>query len=147
MHLDNRVVGVQVACSDGTREHIATPVFVNCAGPFAKPVSQCSTWTCRSSPRCTSRSAFEDTLGVVDRNTGLVMLDDAQTLDWSDDERADLAADDETRWLTEPMPAGIHLRPEGYRNTTVLMLWDYHSSHRYEAPCCRCRRIRSTPRW
>jgi sarcosine oxidase, subunit beta len=31
------------------------------------------------------------------------------------------------------MPAGIHLRPEGYRNSnTVLMLWDYHSTHRYE---------------
>ena len=43
--------------------------------------------------------------------------------------------DDETRWLTQTMPAGIHLRPEGYGNSqTVLMLWDYHSSHRYTAP-------------
>jgi glycine/D-amino acid oxidase-like deaminating enzyme len=64
-----------------------------------------------------------------------VILDDAQTLDWTDEERDDLAASDETRWLTQPMPAGIHLRPEGYRqNQTVLMLWDYHSSHRYPAP-------------
>jgi glycine/D-amino acid oxidase-like deaminating enzyme len=72
---------------------------------------------------------------VIDRNTGLVILDDAQTLVWSDEERAELAADADTRWLTEPLPAGIHLRPEGYGHaTTVLMLWDYHSAHRYEAP-------------
>jgi glycine/D-amino acid oxidase-like deaminating enzyme len=79
--------------------------------------------------------AFEDTLGVVDRNTGLVILDDAQQLAWSEDERTELAGDDDTRWLTEPLPAGIHLRPEGYRHSqTVLMLWDYHSAHRYDEP-------------
>lgn len=133
--VDNRVVGVQVACSDGTREHIATSAFVNCAGPFAKPVSQMLGIDLPLFSEMHLKVAFEDTLGVVDRNTGLVILDDAQTLAWSDDERADLASDEETRWLTEPMPAGIHLRPEGYRNNqTVLMLWDYHSSHRYDAP-------------
>ncbi|MEN9510037.1 MAG: hypothetical protein RLZZ621_2600, partial [Gemmatimonadota bacterium] len=79
--------------------------------------------------------AIEDTLGVVDRNTGLVILDDEQSLSWSDEERAELAADDSTRWLTEPLPAGIHLRPEGYgASRTVLMLWDYHSAHRFDAP-------------
>jgi glycine/D-amino acid oxidase-like deaminating enzyme len=79
--------------------------------------------------------AFEDTLGVVDRNTGLVILDDTQTLSWSDEEREELAADADTRWLTQTMPAGIHLRPEGYGvSKTVLMLWDYHSTHRYAEP-------------
>jgi glycine/D-amino acid oxidase-like deaminating enzyme len=35
--------------------------------------------------------------------------------------------------MTEPMPPGIHLRPEGYHGSrTVLMLWDYHSAHRYD---------------
>ena len=65
----------------------------------------------------------------------LVILDDPQSLEWSDEEREELAADASTRWLTEPMPAGIHLRPEGYgASRTVLMLWDYHSAHRFSAP-------------
>ncbi len=129
-----RVSGVSVTCSDGTHQHIATPVFVNCAGPFAKEVSQLIGIDLPLFSEMHLKVAFEDTLGVVDRNTGLVILDDAQTLAWSDDERADLASSDDTRWLTEPMPAGIHLRPEGYRqNQTVLMLWDYHSTHRYDA--------------
>ena len=72
---------------------------------------------------------------MIDRDTGLVILDDPQSLEWSDEEREELAADEATRWLTEPMPAGIHLRPEGYgASRTVLMLWDYHSAHRFSAP-------------
>ena len=127
-----RVAGVSIDCADGTSAHIATPRFINCAGPFARDVSQLIDVDLPLFSEMHLKVAFEDTLGVVDRNTGLVILDDAQTLSWTDDERDDLAASDETRWLTEPMPAGIHLRPEGYRqNQTVLMLWDYHSAHRF----------------
>ncbi len=130
-----RVTDVHVARSDGTQQHIATPVFINCAGPLAQQVSHLIGVELPVFSEMHLKIAFEDTLGVVDRNTGLVILDDAQTLDWTDDERAELAAGDDTRWLTEPLPAGIHLRPEGYRqNQTVLMLWDYHSTHRYETP-------------
>jgi glycine/D-amino acid oxidase-like deaminating enzyme len=128
-----QVRGVRVACTDGSDVTIATPAFVNCAGPFAKEVAALTGVSLPLFSEMHLKVAFEDTLGVVDRNTGLVILDDAQQLDWSDDERADFAADDATRWLTEPLPAGIHLRPEGYRqNQTVLMLWDYHSTHRYD---------------
>ncbi len=130
-----RVQGVTVSCTDGTTAHVATPVFVNCAGPFAREVGRLVGVDLPLFSEMHLKVAFEDTRGVIDRNTGLVILDDTQHLSWSDDERADLAASDETRWLTDVMPAGIHLRPEGYRNSqTVLMLWDYHSAHRFDAP-------------
>ncbi len=130
-----RVRSVQVATSAGTDVTMHTPVLVNCAGPFAKHLAALTGVEVPLFSEMHLKVAFEDTLGVVDRNTGLVILDDAQTLPWSDDERAELAADDATRWLTEPLPAGIHLRPEGYRsNQTVLMLWDYHSAHRFDVP-------------
>jgi len=127
------VRAVRVACADGGDTTIATPAFVNCAGPFAKAVAALTGVSLPLFSELHLKIAFEDTLGVIDRNTGLVILDDAQTLDWSDEERAEFATDDATRWLTEPLPAGIHLRPEGYRqNQTVLMLWDYHSTHRFD---------------
>ncbi len=127
------VSAVHVACTDGTDVTLQTRAFVNCAGPFAREVAQLTGVDLPLFSEMHLKVAFEDTLGVIDRNTGLVILDDAQQLEWNDDERADLAADDATRWLTLPMPAGIHLRPEGYRNNqTVLMLWDYHSTHRYQ---------------
>jgi glycine/D-amino acid oxidase-like deaminating enzyme len=51
---------------------------------------------------------------------------DPVLLPWEDEEREALAADDETRWLTEPFPAGVHFRPEGGPGAqTLLLLWTY----------------------
>jgi sarcosine oxidase, subunit beta len=128
-----RVTGVRVSCPDGQRAHIATPVFVNAAGPLAREVARLHDTELPLFSELHLKVAFEDTLGAIDRDTGLVILDDAQTLPWSAADREGFAEDPETRWLTEPLPAGMHLRPEGYgSNQTVLMLWDYHSSHRYD---------------
>jgi len=130
-----RISGVRIATANCATQSIATNVFINAAGPYAKHVSSQCGVDLPVFSEMHLKIGFEDELGIVDRNTGLVILDDAQTLDWSDDERDELAASDETRWLTEPMPAGVHLRPEGYHNSaTVLMLWDYHSAHRFDEP-------------
>lgn len=128
-----RVQGVHVELADGGRERFGTSVFVNAAGPFARDVGRLCGLELPLFSELHYKAAFEDTLGVVNRNAGLVILDDAQMLEWTDEERAALADDDTTRWLTERMPAGIHLRPDGYRaSQTVLMLWDYHGAHRYD---------------
>lgn len=130
-----RVQQVQVATADGRDVDVHTPVFVNAAGPYAKQVGELLGISLPLFSEAHYKIAIEDTVGAVHRDTGLVILDDAQALPWSDDERAELAADESTRWLTEPLPAGIHLRPEGYGDAkTVLMLWDYHSAHRFDAP-------------
>lgn len=129
------VVGVEVACTDGRAMRITSPVFVNAAGPYAAQVGALAGADLPLFSEAHYKIAIEDIAGVIDRDTGLVILDDPQHLEWSDEERDELAADDATRWLTEPMPAGIHLRPEGYgASRTVLMLWDYHSAHRFSAP-------------
>jgi len=128
-----RITGVHIAHASGEHRLISTHVFVNAAGPFAKHIASLIDIGLPVFSELHLKVAFEDAFGVVDRNTGLVILDDAQTLDWPDDTRAALAASDETRWMTERMPAGVHLRPEGYgESKTVLMLWDYHSAHRYD---------------
>lgn len=132
---EGEVQGVTVVLPSGASERIETSVFVNAAGPFAREVAALVGVDLPLFSELHIKAAFEDTLGVVDRNTGLVILDDPQSLSWSAEERDELAADDTTRWLTDVMPAGIHLRPEGYGNSqTVLMLWDYHSHERYASP-------------
>ena len=132
---DGAVAGVRIAGSDGATHDLTTTVFVNCAGPYAKSIGALAGQSLPLFSEAHYKVSIEDPRGAVDRVTGLVILDDAQSLEWSEDERGELAADDSTRWLTEPLPAGIHLRPEGYgASTTVLMLWDYHSAHRYDAP-------------
>jgi sarcosine oxidase subunit beta len=130
-----RVTGVQVAMPSGVTHTISTPVFVNAAGPYAKQVAALCGVELPLFSEAHYKIGIDDARGVIDRNTGLVILDDAQTLEWNEEERAELAADESTRWLTEPLPAGIHLRPEGYgRAQTVLMLWDYHGAHRFDDP-------------
>lgn len=124
---------VTVAGADGVSTVISTNVFVNCAGPYARDVARMTGTDVPLFSELHFKIAFEDHHGVVDRNTGLVILDDPQALEWADEERHELAAGDDTRWMTETMPPGIHLRPEGYHGAkTVLMLWDYHGAHRYD---------------
>jgi sarcosine oxidase, subunit beta len=49
-------------------------------------------------------------------------------LPWEEEEREALAEDNETKWLTEGFPSGVHTRPEGGEESqTILMLWDYQT--------------------
>ncbi|MFN8439929.1 MAG: FAD-binding oxidoreductase [Caldilineaceae bacterium] len=131
----NRVVAVHVAAADGTNRRIETGTFVNAAGPFAKQVGQLLGLNLPIFSELHLKAAFDDRRAVIGRNAGLTILDDPISLEWEEEERAELAANPQSHWLTQPFPAGIHFRPEGYHESQgVLMLWDYHSSHRYDVP-------------
>jgi glycine/D-amino acid oxidase-like deaminating enzyme len=53
---------------------------------------------------------------------------DPQALPWDEEERAALAEDEHTRWLTGSFPSGVHTRPEGGEESqTILMLWEYQT--------------------
>ena len=69
---------------------------------------------------------FRDAERAVPGDAPMLIWDDPVELPWSDDERTLLAASDETRFLTEPFPAGIHGRPEGTPGDHwLMMLWTY----------------------
>ena len=118
----DRVMGVRL--DSGKR--IDTPIFVNAAGPYLKNVSKMLGVDILVVTELHLKAAIRDTLGVVGRDAPLLIWNDPQYLPWSDEERAFLAEDPETVWLTEPFPAGAHTRPEGTGDSqTILMLWDY----------------------
>ncbi len=130
-----RVSSVTVGCDNGTSVEFACGSFVNAAGPLAKNVGVLTDVSLPLFSEMHLKFSFEDELAAIDRNTGLVILNDTQLLDWTDEEREELASSEDTAWLTRVMPAGVHFRPEGYRNSkTALMLWDYHSNERYDEP-------------
>ena len=69
---------------------------------------------------------FRDVERAVPGDAPLLIWADPVELPWSDDERAVLAAHEETRALVEPFPAGIHGRPEGTPGEHwLMMLWTY----------------------
>ena len=117
-----RVQGVQL--SSGVR--IQSPIFINAAGPFLKDIGKFVGIDLPVYTELHLKAAIKDTLGIVGRDAPLLIWNDAQILPWDNEERAALAEDKETCWLTETFPSGVHTRPEG-GGTDILMLWEYHT--------------------
>ena len=70
---------------------------------------------------------LDDAEHVVPRELPLMIWCDPVTLDWGEEERAELAADPELAYLTRPLPGGVHFRPEGGRDSRMLLLlFTYH---------------------
>ena len=113
VHLDN---GERVDCD----------IFVNAAGPYAAKIASLIDIDLPIETELHLKVMFNDQLGVVDRAAPLLVWDEPQALPWQPDEADSLRADAETRWLTDALPAGAHVRPEGSSESrAVLMLWDY----------------------
>jgi glycine/D-amino acid oxidase-like deaminating enzyme len=109
-----------------TGETISTGILVNAAGPYLGEVARLAGVDLPVHTELHLKVAFKDTLGIIDRAAPLLIWDDPQLLPWEPDERKALAADDSTRWLTEPFPSGAHTRPEGGPGSEIaLMLWEY----------------------
>jgi glycine/D-amino acid oxidase-like deaminating enzyme len=122
---DGRVRAVTIR-ANGQEHTVQTRVFVNAAGPLVDKVGRLLGLEIPVFNELHGKVAINDPLGIVPRDAPLLIWSDPVTLPWEDEERAALAADDETRWLTEPFPAGVHFRPEGGPGaTTLLLLWTY----------------------
>jgi glycine/D-amino acid oxidase-like deaminating enzyme len=129
-----RVTGVDVANGHvtGVRlssgERVASPIFINAAGPYFKEVGKLLGVDLPIQTELHLKAALKDPLGVVGREAPLLILADPQLLPWEEEERLALAEEDETRWLTDMFPSGAHVRPEGSgESQTILMLWDYQT--------------------
>ena len=118
----NRIQGVQIS----TGERITSPIFINASGPFLKSVGALLGEDIPVHTELHLKAVVKDPLGVVGRNAPLLIWNDAQILPWESDELATLTEENETHWLTEPFPSGVHARPEGAGND-ILMLWEYQT--------------------
>ncbi|MBK8988524.1 MAG: FAD-binding oxidoreductase [Chloroflexi bacterium] len=129
------VSGVRVAAA-GQTIHLSTGRFVNAAGPFLRQVGQMVGVELPITNELHGKIALEDPLGIIPRDAPMMIYNDAVTPPWSDDERAYLAEQAETRHLLGALPPGAHFRPEGGPGSqTLLMLWPYHTA------------VQDTPRW
>jgi len=121
------VSGARVQTAEG-ETLIPTRIFVNAAGPYLNHVAQLLGVDLPIFSELHTKLAFPDTHSIVPRHAPLVIWADPQTVPWSDEERAELGALDETRWMLDTFPAGVHTRPDGPPGSPILlMLWDYHN--------------------
>jgi glycine/D-amino acid oxidase-like deaminating enzyme len=120
-----RVRGVQISARGGD-VHIATPRFVNAAGPFVGRVGRLLGVDLPVFCERHAKVAFNDVLGAVPRWAPMTIWTDPITLPWSDEERQELSASAEHKRLVEEFPAGVHGRPEGAGDSpVVLLIWTY----------------------
>lgn len=122
--VNGRVRGVWLSSG----ERIEAPIFIDAAGPYLKQVGQMLGVDLPVHTELHLKAAIKDPLGAVRRDAPLLIWTDPQMLAWQDEERQALAEEEETRWLTETFPSGVHTRPEGGEDSqTILMLWEYQT--------------------
>ncbi len=120
-----RVRSVTLAARGGATT-LATPRFVDAAGPFLKHVGRLV--GVELPVRCErhAKVAFNDVRRALPRSAPMMIWTDPVRLPWSDDERAELARSPAHRRLLDEFPAGVHGRPEGAgESPVVLLIWTY----------------------
>jgi glycine/D-amino acid oxidase-like deaminating enzyme len=121
----NRIETIQIDTNDESHR-ASTRTFIVAAGPFLKNIGAMIGVDFPVFNELHGSVAFSDPQGVISRDAPLMVWEDPVAPYWSDDERTELASTDETRWLTERFPGGVHFRPEGGPDShTVLALWTY----------------------
>jgi glycine/D-amino acid oxidase-like deaminating enzyme len=120
-----RVQAVRIS-QNGRPMSLSTSTFVIAAGPYLKQVGQMVGVDLPVFSELHGKIAFNDHLRVLPREAPLVIWTDGQYLPWSEEEKALLAESEETRWLLNELPVGVHGRPEGREDSSMwLMLWTY----------------------
>ena len=133
--LNGRVSGVEILpdheyrVTTASGDQIVTNTFVDAAGPFVKPVAAMLGIDLPVAHELHLKVNFKDSLGVLPRSAPLVIYTNPQTLEWTADERHELEADPDYRFLLDEMPSGVHTRPEGGPGSQmILVLWEYSNA-------------------
>ena len=102
--------------------NIGTDVLVIAAGPFIDNITSMINVKLPVHNELHAKMAFQDYLGVVERDAPFMIWDDPVQLSWLPDERAELESDESTRWLLEEFPGGMHFRPDGGVDSPILLM-------------------------
>jgi len=115
------VKAVEVITPSG-KERIETRKLINAAGPFAPHVAAMLGIELSVVSVLQQKVAMQDHLGVVARDAPFTIIMDEQYLDWSEDERQLLQSEPEYQWLLDKFPGGLHIKPEGGKDSPWIKL-------------------------
>ena len=119
---NNQVRGVSLA--SGSR--IETGRFVLAAGPLAREAGRMLDLDVPVFMELHGKIIVEDTASVLPPDAPMMIWTDPVDLVWDEAEKRRLSAGADTRYLTQPFPAGLHIRPR-FRDgkQTFLGIWTY----------------------
>jgi len=120
---DGSVSGVDLA-SGG---QIDTMLVVDAAGPMSRMVAAMAGVEVPVFAEVHLKVAYREHLGLIPRHAPMFIWCDPQTIDWSEEERAELELEGRHDLVSE-MPIFCHARPEGGVDSPYLLaLWEYHN--------------------
>ncbi|MYA76686.1 MAG: FAD-binding oxidoreductase [Gemmatimonadetes bacterium] len=120
--MNNRVTGVRME-SGST---IETGKLVLAAGPLVQEAGRMLDLDIPVFMELHGKIIVEDPAGVLPPDAPMMIWTDPVELVWDEDERRRLSSGPDTRYLIEPFPAGLHIRPR-FRDgkQTFLGIWTY----------------------
>ena len=118
-----------ITLASGTR--IDAQSFVIAAGPLLKEAGAMLGLDMPVINELHGKVAFRDHLGKAASGAPMMLWEDAVYLNWTESERRELASREDTRFLLNEFPAGVHFRPRG--EDELLMIWTY-DTHPHEGP-------------
>lgn len=124
---NNRVTGVRLASGSV----LETGRLVLAAGPLVSEAGRMLNLDVPVFMELHGKVTVEDRAGVLPPDAPMLIWTDPVELVWDDDERRRLSTDPAARYLTEPFPAGLHIRPR-FRDgkQTFLGIWTYDTAPR-----------------
>lgn len=122
----NGTYAVEVESSDGMQVLVADRI-VNAGGPYAGEIAAMLDVDLPLQNVFQQKIAFDDRLKAIPRGMPFSIDLDPQALDWTNDERQLLLADDDHAWMALPMPGATHCRPDGGDHGSWIKLgWAYN---------------------
>ncbi len=105
---------------------IETEKLVLAAGPLAPEAGRMLGLDIPVFMELHAKVTVEDTDGILPADAPMMIWTDPIELVWDNEERRRLSVRPDTRYLTEPFPSGLHIRPR-YRDgkQTFLGIWTY----------------------
>lgn len=121
-----RVSGVKVDGANGLTHQIETQQLVLSPGPYLYEAGRMLGLELPVSCEAHVKVVLRDSHNAMPADSPLLSWCDPVELPWTTDEKATLAEHDESKYLVQPFPAGVHGRPMGSAgNHYALMLWTY----------------------
>lgn len=133
--IKDRVTGITQAGERATGVTLAGGQSISCGsliiagGPFTKELTDGMGIDLPLINELHMKASIRDPHVVIPRSAPLIIWKDRQSINWTSEEQAFLAADPESAYLTREMNGGCHTRPEGGPGSQILLLlWEYHTN-------------------